>query len=36
MYGMYAGNHLRKSSMLQFLMKLESLRLQYVMKHTNL
>nr|DAN22610.1 MAG TPA_asm: hypothetical protein [Bacteriophage sp.] len=36
MYGMYAGSHLRKSSMLLFLMNLESLRLQYVTKHTNL
>nr|DAJ24122.1 MAG TPA: hypothetical protein [Caudoviricetes sp.] len=36
MYGMCAGSHLRRFSMLQFLMKLENLRLQYVMKHTNL
>nr|DAR96985.1 MAG TPA: hypothetical protein [Caudoviricetes sp.] len=36
MYGMCAGNHLRRFSMLQFLTKLESLRLQYVMKHINL
>nr|DAV74070.1 MAG TPA: hypothetical protein [Bacteriophage sp.] len=33
---MCVGNHLRRSSMLQFLMKLESLRLQYVMKHISL